>query len=294
MILHGKDLIILADGVPLAASRSCSIDVDADLIKVSSTSDGSWEHSIVGMKSWKVSTNHLLKSATAADGYIEAVAIAHNGAGVPGPSVIRTSGGSESVTSRGLTAWFVYNQSPYAPMGQEYSQTFDTYGDIQQAGESAMSSMASWLNTMCQMMPSYPLVIVSNDAFGMNGTLRSTIEGLLNVDLSMVPSERSRGSLVVIYGGSGKGIASYVPPVNGAGSQTYCRMWMNNAGPVTDYTMKNMLLQVGKTVDLRMQVDGFPNDTLHGSAICKSCRITATKGSLAQGAFSWEGSGPLT
>lgn len=62
MILHGRNLIIAAGGVAIAAAKSCSIDVDAEIIKVSSPTDGAWEHSIPGRKSWSVATNHFLTS----------------------------------------------------------------------------------------------------------------------------------------------------------------------------------------------------------------------------------------
>lgn len=62
MILHGKNLIIKAGGVAIAAAKSASIKVQAKTIETSSPSDGDWEHSIVGRKSWSVSTNHLVTS----------------------------------------------------------------------------------------------------------------------------------------------------------------------------------------------------------------------------------------
>lgn len=62
MVLHGKDLIVLVDGVAIAMSKSCDINVEADIIPTSSPTDGDWEHSISGRKSWKVTTNHLLSS----------------------------------------------------------------------------------------------------------------------------------------------------------------------------------------------------------------------------------------
>lgn len=64
MIIHGRNLIITAGGVAIAAAKSCSIDVDAEMLKVASADDGQWEHSIPGRKSWDVTTNHLLTSIT--------------------------------------------------------------------------------------------------------------------------------------------------------------------------------------------------------------------------------------
>ena len=62
MILKGGDLIIKVGGTALAASKSCTVKITAKKIETSSPSDGDWEHSIPGRKSWKVSTNHLVMS----------------------------------------------------------------------------------------------------------------------------------------------------------------------------------------------------------------------------------------
>ena len=62
-VIKGKDLIIMADGVALAAAKSCDIEVNCEAIPVSSPTSGDWEDSIPGRKSWKVTTNHLLMSA---------------------------------------------------------------------------------------------------------------------------------------------------------------------------------------------------------------------------------------
>lgn len=60
MILHGKNIVLLVNGVAMAASKSCTLDVDAEVIKVSDPNDGEWEHAIAGRKSWKASCNHLV------------------------------------------------------------------------------------------------------------------------------------------------------------------------------------------------------------------------------------------
>lgn len=61
MILQGNNLIVKADGDVIAAAKSCTLNIDCEIIKVSSPTDGQWEHIIAGMKSWSVSTTHLLK-----------------------------------------------------------------------------------------------------------------------------------------------------------------------------------------------------------------------------------------
>ena len=60
MILHGRNLIIKNDGVAVAASKSCTIEVQADEIEVSSPLTGKWKTYIAGRKSWKVDVSGLV------------------------------------------------------------------------------------------------------------------------------------------------------------------------------------------------------------------------------------------
>ena len=62
MILHGRNLIVKADGVAIAAARSCEISIATEEIETSMPGDGAWRTSMLGRKSWKVNTNHLVPS----------------------------------------------------------------------------------------------------------------------------------------------------------------------------------------------------------------------------------------
>lgn len=62
MILHGGYLIVKADGVAIAKSKSCEIQINTKEIETAPTSNGNWETSIIGRKSWRVTTNHLVVS----------------------------------------------------------------------------------------------------------------------------------------------------------------------------------------------------------------------------------------
>ena len=77
MILQGKNLIVKANGEVIAAAKSCTLNIDCKIIKVSSPTDGQWEHIIAGMKSWSVSTTHLLKMERMIDrplhGYLDPI-----------------------------------------------------------------------------------------------------------------------------------------------------------------------------------------------------------------------------
>lgn len=60
MIIHGKDIIIKADGEVIAAATSCELDISADIIKTASPTDGQWQHGIAGRKSWRATCSHLV------------------------------------------------------------------------------------------------------------------------------------------------------------------------------------------------------------------------------------------
>ena len=60
MYIKGKDVILKMGGTAIAAAKSCDVNIQADLIKVASPTDGGWEHSIAGRKSWSASCSHLV------------------------------------------------------------------------------------------------------------------------------------------------------------------------------------------------------------------------------------------
>ena len=60
MILKGRNVILKMGGTAIAAAKSCEVNLSADSIKTSSPSNGDWEHSIPGRKSWSASCSHLV------------------------------------------------------------------------------------------------------------------------------------------------------------------------------------------------------------------------------------------
>jgi predicted secreted protein len=47
------------------ASKSCTLNVSAKSIVKTSPTSGNWEEVLSGKKSWNLTTNHLVKAATA-------------------------------------------------------------------------------------------------------------------------------------------------------------------------------------------------------------------------------------
>ena len=139
MVYKGSDVIIMSGGQALAASKSCSIDVDVDLIQVSSASDGQWEHSIAGRKSWSMTTNHLLVGRPYVDGIIEGQAFGYQGPQNRVSSLIKAGGMTITTQERGLGLVFLSNTPPYTPLraNNKWINVFDTYGETEEAGDAA-------------------------------------------------------------------------------------------------------------------------------------------------------------
>lgn len=57
--------------------------------------------------------------------------------------------------------------------------------------------------------------------------------------------------------------------------------------------LREALARVGNAYTLTFTVRGQTADTFTGRAICTAWRITATRGSLVQGSFTWRGDGAL-
>mgnify|MGYP006874806189 CR=1 FL=1 len=60
MIIKGNDLLISLDGVAIAGSKECSIEVDSDFREVSSPSSGKFRTYKPGRKGWSVRVNSLI------------------------------------------------------------------------------------------------------------------------------------------------------------------------------------------------------------------------------------------
>lgn len=66
------------------------------------------------------------------------------------------------------------------------------------------------------------------------------------------------------------------------------------ADGATGAPIKNLLLRVGKTYTLTFKMNGYSNDTFTGKAICKSFKVTATRGSLINCSLEFTGTGALS
>jgi hypothetical protein len=291
MILKGNDLIISSGDIALAAAKSCTIEVAGETIKVASPTSGDWEDSIPGRKSWNISTSHLLYSSDGFDGLVEAQAIANNnGVSYYGASSIKIGSATRQFEGRGLTLFEISQSQGVYSISQ--GTTFDTYADA-----STYEGICNQLITAIGAATSDMLALVSYDAFGLTSGLRTAIANNFKVDMSGVPTGRSRASMIVIGSkatGAAAGIMQYRPPVGLVGGNVHTKLYLKENAPVPYTTLKNFLLSVNGIYNLRVQVDGFGSDLLTGTAICKNAKTTGTLGNLMQGSFSFLGKGALS
>lgn len=62
-MMNGKEIIILKNGAAIAATKSDEIQVGCETIPISSPTNGAWNASIVGRRSWAFTVGFLIKNA---------------------------------------------------------------------------------------------------------------------------------------------------------------------------------------------------------------------------------------
>ena len=285
MVIHGRDLIVTANGMAIAAAKSCELQVSCDDIEISSPNSGQWREFIADRKEWAVTTNHLVVNNHAYDCIVTAYAMAHTGIFQPIISSGTVNGSELTLTgmSRGLNVCLI-DKSSYQQVGN--LENFDTYGDL--SGESAR--LVTYLEGLSG---DYIVVIVSLDAFGMSAELQTKLNTLLGWPTSVLSNCTTRERMA--FAGIGdtathKGTARLMI---GVGATAKAKLLLINGVPVTTTPLRDAVSRIGHTYTLQMHVDGLADDVLTGTAICKQFKVTGSLGNLAQGSFSWKGSGAL-
>lgn len=287
MILQGKNLIISANGIVIAGAKSCDVEVECDTIAISSPTDGQWEHRIVGRKSWKVSTSHLVPLETEPSHIIKAVGTCNKDGSINSAYHI-IDGMLYDGGTRGLSVFSYYwyagtHSSQFIP---SYHATFDTYGDI--------SNCQAMIDAMNSNIDNGDLVVITSyDAYAMTAALKQAINTKFGIPLESMPEvnpgQRASFALAGIAGGSGIAFANM-----NEGSEVRAELLLNYARTAISRTpVKDILTKPGTTLTLQVQTEGLPYDRLTGTAICKTARVTASLSNLIQGSFRFEGTGPL-
>ncbi len=282
-MLQGRNLIIAINGSTIAAAKSCSVDVQADTIKVSSPTDGEWEHIIAGRKSWQVQTSHLMPNAAQRYPVIEASTIAWNEDGTK--ALVTAAGRQFPVTAaKGITAMCL--RIVNGVWQNVWSNTYDT----EDADE-----MTALINAIDYYGETNDVrVLTGVDAFTINSALRSKIASALNIPIQNIPIVSGHGTFTAI--GSLKtgtqGICCYAQGQVGA---AHCKAYYLDDTIISIANLlKTYIGKVGTEVTLRLQVDGFGNDYVKGQAIVTAFKSQGSIGNLLTGSFTFKGSGPLS
>ena len=285
MILHGRNLIIKTGGVAIAAAKSASIKVNAETIPVSSPMDGQWKHSIVGRKSWSVSTSHLIALDTQPTHKVQAVGTCHKDGGYEsGGSITLNSQSFRGASTRGLQL----NVFSYIA-GQWVSSrptTYDTYSDID-------TECAAMITDVNNLTSGSLVVITSYDAYGMTAALAQAVSTKLGIPLATIPtinpSMRASFACIGVVGSGGIAMCN-----KNEGSVAHVKLLLGATRvPISRTPIKDMLDKAGMTFTLQMQVDGLAEDRLSGTAHCKLAAVQGTEKNLMTGSFNFEGTGPL-
>lgn len=282
-MLQGRNLIIAINGSTIAAAKSCTVDVQADTIKVSSPTDGAWEHIIAGRKSWQVQTSHLMPNVMQRYPVIEASTKAWN---EDGTSAQVTAGGRQfAVTAtKGITAMCL--RIVNGQWQNVWSQTYDT----QDADElAALIQNIDYVGEVNDVR-----VLTGVDAFTINSALQAKIASALNIPEENIPIASGHGTFTAI--GSMKtgthGICCYAQGQVGA---AHCKVYyVDDTILSIGNLLKTYIGKVGTEVTLRMQVDGFGADYVTGQALVTAFKSQGSIGNLLTGAFTFKGNGPLS
>ena len=289
MIYKGNYLIISAGGQALAASKSCELNVACGTIPVSSANSGQWEESLAGRKKWNLSTDCLLisntgismdltvisKSWSRSSGLVPAQI---NEIWPPSPSIYSTTGGG-----KGITLGVYDHGTAYTQIG-----VYDTANS-----DADLASFINMLNTIGFDEDGTFFVICTSGEFRFSADVKAKLVDRWGVNAADVPDTFNGYGAFSMIGAPQWGNKNIANFREGLGVEAIAKVFFDGNGPITEAVLKSNIQRIGSTLDIRVNVPGLVNETLHGKAICKNFRVSSSVGNLMRGSFAWEGTGPL-
>lgn len=283
MIIQGRDLIVAANNVAIAAAKSCTLNVEVDTIEIARHNTQNWKEFTTGLKEWKVSTSQILESQQGSTGAIEVMSASHNGVNNPSAEV-NIVGYKYVISSRGITLFYVKYNSSTGTYTVSNPTTYDTYDNP--------SICQDIYNELLE--PSEPadfLVMCSCDALTIDQGIEEVISQDYNCyNIRQVTQARVPFAAIL----SVNNPTSSVAIMGELSSTARLKMQLQGATPVLAKPMVDQLNMVGKKVWITVKVDGLPNDQLQGWAICREWKEQGSINNLVQGSFSFTGTGPLS
>lgn len=279
-MLNGKDLIIECDGKPLAAAKSCSIEVNAETIQVSDIVHGGWEHYRAGRKSWKISTGHLVaRYGILQLGYDDTnsqVSMCYSYLSTPTPTVNpttheylwlieRTTGNIISANS------YDFSDGEYIDFSERLLQYMTIPGDYV-----IVATICHWSALTAQEIQG-----IASSFHVDSAALPSTGDTDVIVNVVYDRKQGHAGMAEVFTVGDGDQSADIAVSGNGLEDG-------DEATPI-----KSGAANVGMSFTLKVKRVDNPLDTLTGTAICSKFKVTGSIGALSQGSFEFVGNSAL-
>lgn len=119
-------------------------------------------------------------------------------------------------------------------------------------------------------------LIVSADGQALSASKSCTLEVSVSVDEVAGPEQGE--------------YKEYIPDIK---AWTVTTSHLVESALASDTKIKDMVNRVGKTYTLTFSVRGRSADKVSGKAICTKFKVTATRGNLLSGSFTWQGTGKL-
>lgn len=277
--------MVMADGKVIAASKSCTVNVECDDIPVSSPTDGQWEHVIAGRKKWKVTTNHLVVNPSGPYPVIEVTSPVWGDNTARGSVTFSGQTYSFTAPSIGIGVFGISITNGVMEVYPEgWYDTRETSGitDCISAIESAVSE-----NTL--------VALVCHDTCIINADLRTVISTRLGIPSERIPLVSDTMVSLAAIGNQNANGTGIIMVNTGRHNRAHCKASFVEGAYISalEPRVKQFLLRVGSTVTLSMQIDNAGTDYLSGQALCTATTLTATNGNLLTGGITWKGSGPL-
>jgi hypothetical protein len=279
-MLNGKDLIIECDGKPLAAAKSCSIEINAATIQVSDIVHGGWEHYRAGRKSWKISTGHLVARygilQLGYDSTNSQVSMSYSYLATPTPTVNPTTyeylWAIERTTGNILTIGrYDFTNEEYINFHEGILQGLLIPGDYVM-----VATICHWSSLSAQEIQEIA------DRFHVDSaSLPSTGDSDVIVNVVYDRKQGHAGMVKTFFMDDGDQSADIA--VSGTGLEDG-----DTATPI-----KSGVANVGMSFTLKVKRVDNPLDTLTGTAICSKFKVTGSVGALSQGSFEFVGNSAL-
>lgn len=300
MILHGKDLIVSIDGNANMASKSCTLNVSAKSMVKTSPTSGDWEEVLSGKKSWSLTTNHLVKAATAEApahvGFHAEIEITNSltdgwrvvGNGTNGMAMYITdeSGSAEGIHLMEMTQYGQYIRTT----------VFDKDGKYNGASNALLNYLNGGSIDGHTIGSESVIILMTVGEFRMNSDICSLLSTTYHVAMPCMEIGKSPAygnptydttPLIVV---GGKSLTYGYVGINSISNEILFNL-INGNVPVQADGIPGHIKMIGKKVTVRMK-DEHGSEWV-GQAIVKQFKVTGTKGNLMAGSFSFTGNSEL-